>query len=209
MRSDTGRRLSLENTDAARAMGTVFVLNVTDDGGAFHVHADGIAPGQTLSDVAPSAADTAPKGEYMESLGSAMTDALVTTGLYRDEAVGMVNTWKRQWFATPGIRVLYMLPQALTDRMIPIHIEPPPREMVRTVVIRVEVITPELEAADVSAAELLGTARAPEAERHFEDLGRFAEPRLRRALSLVGNPPTGADLLSRIARSGLTVSTGE
>ena len=48
-----------------------------------------------------------------------------------DEAVAMVSTWKRQWFATPGVRVLYLIPQAWTDASIPLTVSPAPEELVR------------------------------------------------------------------------------
>src|SRR6185436_20945054 len=90
-----------------------------------------------------------------DSLAAAVTAALDETGLFHDEAVAMVNTWKRQWFRTPGVRVLYLMPQALTDAAIPLTITPPPEEVRRVMMIRVEVITPELEQADAAMAKLL------------------------------------------------------
>src|SRR5687768_17010626 len=111
----------------------------------------------------------------------------------------MVNTWKRQWFRTPGIRVLYVAPQSWTDRSLPLAVEPKPDAMVRVMVMRVEVITPELERADVSALKKLSSPEfAPDAVRHFDRLGRFAEPRLRRASWLAGRPDYARPLLATV-----------
>jgi hypothetical protein len=87
--------------------------------------------------------------------------------------------------------------------MIPLHVTPAPDLMVRTVVIRVELIAPELEAQDVAA---LGSL---EAESYFHALGRFAEPRLRRAVAIAGSSPTSDQLLAAIAGAQTGLALGE
>ncbi|XXY21890.1 hypothetical protein WME88_19945 [Sorangium sp. So ce216] len=201
----TGGAISAENT-LGEAIGTVFVLNVGASAGAFVAHPEGIAGGGTLVERAPSLDGAPPLDEFVEALGASVIDALDATGLYHDEAVSMVNTWKRQWFRTPGVRVLYLAPEAWTDASIPLTIDPTPDDMVRVMMLRVEVLSPEIEAADVGAARRLADpSTAGDAARHFDDLGRFAEPRLRRALALLGEPAYGAPLLARIA-AGATAS---
>ncbi len=75
--------------------------------------------------------------------------------------------------------------------------------------IRVEVITPELEQADAAMAKLLaqpdteGVGRA-----HFDALGRFAEPRLRRALAIVGEPTLGQAYLQSITSAETRAGVG-
>jgi hypothetical protein len=146
----------------------------------------------------------------VEALGEDVTNALDATGLYHDEAVAMVNTWKRQWFRTPGVRLLYLTPQAWTEASIPLSVDPAPEEMVRVMMIRVEVITPELEAADVAhVKKLAGGAEAEAAKAHFKALGRFAEPRLRRAIEIAGEEPNAAALLGEIASAETRVAAGE
>ena len=58
----------------------------------------------------------------------------------------MLETWRDSWFEE-GLRVFYVLPRAQTDAVLPVTIEPRPSELVRVLVGRVEVITPELEAS--------------------------------------------------------------
>ncbi len=203
------RAVTLSNRAAVGSVGVVFALTVDESGGAFVAHDAGILPGGTLAAHAPAPADLLPMDDYVASLSAAMVEALVGTGLYTDEAEGMVATWSRQWFRTPGQRVLYLMPQRWTDEMIPLRVEPAPDAVVRTVVIRVETITPELEAEDVAKARDLDGASSASAERHFLELGRFAEPRLRRALALLGQPAYGAPLLARISTVGMTAAVGE
>ncbi|MBS2014167.1 MAG: hypothetical protein JST00_14855 [Deltaproteobacteria bacterium] len=101
---------------------------------------------------------------------------------------------------------------ALVDQQIPLDLAPVPEETVRVMVIRVEALTPRLERADLAmAAALDGSdvqARA-QAEQYFHHLGRFAEPRLRRALGQSTMSPAAARLLDRIASADVRMTAGE
>src|SRR5262249_30534829 len=148
--------------------------------------------GGMLNGAIPSLEGAKDVEAYADELAKSVRTALDETGLYDDEATAMVNTWKRQWFRTPGARLLYLAPQAWTERSIPLAIDPTPDSTKRVMVIRVEIVTPELEKTDVSALRGLADAKtASHARDHFASLGRFAEPRLRRALALAGSPAYG------------------
>lgn len=194
-------------------MGASFVIQVGPDGGAFHSFDGGLAPGQSLSDLAPTPGEARPLDAYVAELGEQVTAALDATGLFHDEAVAMVNTWKRQWFRTPGLRVLYLAPQSFTEQQIPLHVSPAPDATVRVMMIRVEVITPEQEAEDLTWISLFGDAKAdPLAAAHFTDLGRFAEPRLRRAIALAAPSPArdkAEALLASLATADTRAVSGE
>jgi hypothetical protein len=192
------------------AVGPVFVMNVGGASGAFKAHPEGLAPGATLTDVAPTL-DAAPALDaYAQSLSDAVTAALDSVGLYHDESVAMVSTWRRQWFRTPGLRLLYVAPQSWTDASIPLTMQPKPDSVTRVMLIRVEVLTPEIEAADAQAAQGLAVqGQAAQAEAYFMALGRFAEPRLRRAMALLANPPYAGALLAQIATANTDISSGE
>ncbi len=174
--------LSIDNVSSA-PLGPVFVVDVTAESGAFRVAAAGVGAGATGALEVPAESERQPLDAFTAALGDAVTSALDATGLYHDEAVAMVNTWRRQWFLTPGLRVFYLAPQIWTDAVLPLTLDPIPDELVRVMVVRVELLTPEVEAEDARAVELLATD-ATSARAHFEALGRFAEPRLRRALEL-------------------------
>jgi hypothetical protein len=166
--------------------------------------------GESIEPPIPSLDGAAPTAIYVEALAAKVTEALDATGLYHDEALAMVHTWKRQWFGTPGVRVLYLMPQAWTDAAIPLTITPAPEETRRVMMIRVEVITPELEQADAAMAKQLAQPSTEGAARaHFDKLGRFAEPRLRRALSIVGDPALGQAYLESLTRAETRAGVGE
>jgi len=188
-------------------VGSVFLLNVDQEHGAFAEHSEGIASRGILDAAVPGLNGAPNIDEYAAQLSDAVTDALSATGLYHDEAIAMVNTWRRQWFRTPGVRALYLVPQSWTDQSIPLTISPKPDATVRVMLIRVELITPEQEAADVSALATFDSD-APRGKAYFTALGRFAEPRLRRALQL-STSVSGEQYLSQIASANSRVVSGE
>lgn len=201
--------LLLTNGDAKHAVGAAFVLRVDGDHAAFKVIPAGIAANGSLTEVAPPA--TQPIDTYAQDLAKAMVTELDKAGLYHDESVAMVKTWARQWFRTPGVRVLYLAPRSWTDAQIPLTVAPAPEEMVRVMVIRVEALTRVQERVDLAAArELDGTPAArTHGEAHFAALGRFAEPRLRRALAQFKAGAGATGYLDAISTVDASVRAGE
>ena len=103
---------------------------------------------------------------------------LVGEGLYRKEALAMVETWADHWFE-PGLRVFYLVPRARTDALLPLTLEPAPDELVRVLVGRLEMITPALRARVRQL--VVGLTSADDSERQrarvaLQREGRFAEP---------------------------------
>jgi hypothetical protein len=99
---------------------------------------------------------------------------LAGAGLYADEARAMVNTWRKSYFQTLGFRILYLLPRAKTDAVLPLTVEPKPKETVRVMVGRLDLLLPEHEEKAKKTIRESQTMRQAEAE-----LGRFAEPIVR------------------------------
>ena len=100
-------------------------------------------------------------------------------------ADAMIKTWRDNWFEE-GLRVFYVLPRQTTDAVLPVTIEPRPAELVRVLVGRAEVITPEMEK---SVQRQISMLRDPsprvrdEAMRTIRKYGRFSEPILKRVLA--------------------------
>jgi hypothetical protein len=108
-----------------------------------------------------------PLGDSLAPLLAGLQQTLITHGLYEREARAMLETWRDAWFEE-GLRVFYVLPRKATDAALPLTIDPTPDELVRVLVGRVEVITPEMEARVLADPE---------------SYGRFGEPILKRVLS--------------------------
>jgi hypothetical protein len=148
------------------------------------------APGVTGGNVDRPA--LAPRA--LDGLLAELERALVDQGLYPREARAMVTTWRDQWFVD-GLRLLYLVPRGVTDRVLPLRVAPAPDELQRVLVGRIEIITPETE---LSVRELLGSE--PNDERAIDTLrsrfGRFAQPVLTTARARAAD----AALAARIDR---------
>lgn len=110
---------------------------------------------------------------------------LTANGLYAKEARAMLKTWEDSWFEE-GLRVFYILPRSSTDRILPLAVNPQPKETVRVMVGRAEVITPEMERDVKNQVALLRSPSVKTREEARENLkkhGRFYEPILRSILT--------------------------
>lgn len=141
---------------------------------------------------------TGTSGSFDELL-AAVTQSLVETGLYQKEAESMVATWKDSWFLEPGTRLFYVVPEAITEELLPLTISPQPAETVRILVGRMEMMTPTEEAellghvtesferrveAHIAASEA-GTNVPPlPVPEVFVHMGRWAEPALVRVANI-------------------------
>ncbi len=114
---------------------------------------------------------------------------LIDTGLTKDEAWAMVETWAHSYFRTEGHRVLYILPDEWTDQLLPISVTPEPDRMVRTLVGRVEILTQDEEAQAVEDIEDAFHAGQQIPQMAWD--GRFSEPRIRRACQLIDDEEIG------------------
>jgi hypothetical protein len=93
---------------------------------------------------------------------------LVSEGLFPKEAEAMLDTWRDSWFE-PGLRVLYLVPRATADAILPLAIKPAPHNTARVFVGRMEIPTTEMQAdiaRDLDRNDSLALAR----------YGRFLEP---------------------------------
>lgn len=128
--------------------------------------------------------------EYLAEAQAQVAAALEATGLYPDEARAMVETWERSYFLTPGIRVLYIVPRAWTDALLPLTLTPEPDALVRTLVGRIEVMTEDEEWDLAEQLEGLDPGVGEDVQAGWslvDELGRLAEPKLRRVEELLEN----------------------
>ena len=88
----------------------------------------------------------------LDSLANRLETILTREGLYRREAQAMVDTWRDSWFEE-GTRLLYIVPRATVDAMLPLDIRPRPVETARVFVGRLELITPATTAEVKQALE--------------------------------------------------------
>jgi hypothetical protein len=197
-----------------RVVGSVFLM-VVGPQGAGYTDLGQLQENGSMEVSLPPA--SMPYPDFVASLKTRLALRLVQDGLYTDEAIAMVDTWERSYFLTPGVRVLYLLPQEYTDQIIPLSIQPAPDKLARTMVIRTELLTSSYEQMLTAWLSQLATgsdADKSAAQTQFLSLGRFAEPQLTRALALTQDPASqqaGQALLSQIQdhRQRWTAQTAE
>lgn len=192
-------RVEFTNPPTEQKIGAVFLMQVTATGGGF-VELGSLGGGAQVAGNIPGASMRLP--EFVAALKDRLARALVADGMFTDEAKAMVDTWERSYFLTPGVRALYLLPQSQTDKVIPLTIAPAPRVLRRSMVIRLELLTPTHEQTlSRWLAELAVSPTAETAAGKFYALGRFAQPHLARAVALAKDPAeraAGEALLAKI-----------
>jgi TRAP-type C4-dicarboxylate transport system substrate-binding protein len=176
--------LTLTN-DSSDAIPSIFLLELNEKGGAV-VELGALAAGQTMSNVTPPE-NLVTVDDYVNDASTRVAAALEKSGLYADEARAMVDTWSKSYFRSQGLRILYVVPRPWTDQLLPIAITPKPAALVRTLVGRVEVLTPADEDLLSSAVQSAMSANMPQSDL-IGQLGRFAEPKLRRVQQLISDP---------------------
>lgn len=142
-----------------------------------------------VSRVAVKGKTTASRPALTSSLEDAhrlVLQALVASGLYEKEAKAMLETWRDSWFED-GLRVIYLVPRAMTDEVLPLSVNPAPAKSVRVLVGRFEVLTAER--VEAARAVALSSGDASKA-------GRFAEPLLARAAA--NAPPAEKEKLQQL-----------
>jgi hypothetical protein len=177
---DSGERLAVPH---------VFILRV-EHGRGTYTYLPALRPGDRVDRVIPTMSGARALPEFTRGLAADLTRRLVASGLYPKEARAMVNTWQSSYFQSEGVRVLFVFPRASTDALIPMTITPPPKELVRVMVGRLELLTPEREQAAERAVRELASPEAAARNRAYEFLrgqGRYVEPILRRVLSTTGD----------------------
>jgi len=124
----------------------------------------------------------------IDELGRDLEGILVAQGLYQDEARAMVETWRDSWFEE-GSRLLYIVPPAFVNEVLPLSINPAPAQTVRVFVGRLELVTPATEKA-------VETAFATQDAAMLKAYGRFLEPILATMIKRETNPAQAGRLQS-------------
>lgn len=173
---DSKGEVVISNT-GSQPLAHLFLVGQKDGVGQF-AEIGQLQPGaQHAMTLAPEQA--AATAKVADQLGQRMAQALVGEGLYPREAQAMVKTWRDSWFEEDGLRVLYLLPRQWTDEILPLKLEPAPRELVRVMVGRAEALAPAMEdglASDLHKAKHGDVQARERVVAHLKRLGRFARP---------------------------------
>ncbi len=173
--------LNIEIPISGTAIPVAYLINVSATGQVFGVPVHGLSAGHTTRINASRIAEiTSGHGKVfpMHSLKAMLAHDLTDSGLFADEALAMIATWENGYFKVPGLRLLYILPRNEVESILPMQIVPQPIELARAFVGRIEVLL------DVEESEIINMVIRNGYLFDPDTLGRFAEPKLRRALEV-------------------------
>jgi hypothetical protein len=121
---------------------------------------------------------------------------LISEGLYEKEAEAMLQTWRNSWFEE-GLRVFYLMPRKTTDTILPIDIDPQPEDLVRVLVGRTELLTPQMEKTVTAQLRTLNDPSLSVRQTALKEInryGRFTESLLTQILSHTSDPRIKAEV---------------
>ena len=195
-------RSSLPDTDPHQ----LWLVDVRSDGRLAWRHADPTPVGFSADAIATVSSRFA-DADYGDglSLRKELSDALVSRGLFCDEADALLNTWQQSYFKNPGLRLFFLTNPAWTDQVLPLHITRGAK-ITRVMVGRIELETQRQldlmqEMADRPPLDLNISLKSAHPE--YEQLGRFRNALLIDYLSRHPNPA----LQSELQRYGITAFT--
>jgi hypothetical protein len=116
--------------------------------------------------------------------------ALEKEGLFKEEALAMLDTWKLSYFESEGTRVMFMLPRAWTDAQMPLSISAP-ADITRVMLGRIELVSSHQRQALKGLQELPAAA--------FEITPLYAESTAARQ-NMRAADPSHADLYRSVGR---------
>jgi hypothetical protein len=150
---------------------TLWLVNIRNDGRvAFRA-----MPGLTLGD-----ADRTPATAKMEfaardysvgnreALQSHLMAALMSSGLFRDEAQALLNTWELSYFKSAGWRVFFLVPKPWTDFYLPLQVSIP-SQITRVMVGRIELVSDEQKQALKELASFSEASIEDEKSKFWEE----------------------------------------
>jgi hypothetical protein len=161
-----------------------FLIHVNESGDGQMLSLDGVKTKEEVTVLAKRIAQlkdhsqTAPYIIKGQQARGKMIDELIVSGLYKDEAEAMINTWENGYLKVPGLRMLYILPRSEVDKVLPLTINPAPEKLVRSFVGRMEILL------DTDEQKVLQEIITQQDRFQARSLGRFAEPILHRMRAL-------------------------
>lgn len=127
-------------------IGPLWLIQVRQDGQcAFRPLAGFDVSGDTTARLAETSyrfTDTDFAPQNRARLEAAMHDALIEDGLFADEAAALLATWQKSYFASPGLRLFYLVPRQWTDHYLPLALSQP-ASVNRVMIGRLELIGDE------------------------------------------------------------------
>jgi hypothetical protein len=178
------KKYTFTNSSKKEAVEHLLLVHVAG-GKAMAKYIPSLGAGQTLAVDLAMEKDARPVAEIAPQMRQALAEHLEEAGLFPREAAGMARIWQKEWFEADGVRVIYLNPPGATSLLMPVQVDPPPAQTVRTIMIAVECLKDSRENLVRQMIIDLGDrayAVRETAQKQLLHIGRQAEPALREAL---------------------------
>ncbi|HSY42627.1 MAG TPA: hypothetical protein VK811_01875 [Candidatus Acidoferrum sp.] len=140
-------RNQLENVlaDKPLEIHALWLVNIRPNGEIAFRTLPSVALGNNSDEILARTPSAFLPGEYslanFDKLKDSLKAALVSEGLFNDEAQALLKTWEVSYFKSPGLRVFFLCPRAWTDHYLPLQISLR-AQINRVMVGRIELVTP-------------------------------------------------------------------
>ena len=139
---DNHRGLAMLDPDDNLRIHAAWLVDFRPDGACAFKSVGEVKWGKEIRAVVPASFNTddfSPKN--MPRLQDEMRKALITDGLFADEADALLKTWQVSYFKSPGLRFFYLCPRADIENTLPLEISVP-CIVTRVMIGRIELVTP-------------------------------------------------------------------
>lgn len=133
-----GLTVNLRDDASLTVLPPSWLVRVLPDGRVWYRRLDSGADLGSVVSLPREDADAVRDG--LPALRRELAGALVAQGLYADEAQAMLETWQLSYFASEGLRLFFLLPQAWTDTHLPVSISVP-AQITRVMMGRIELVS--------------------------------------------------------------------
>jgi hypothetical protein len=162
---------------ASRAGHPVFDLTVVDRRKADHIRVARLAKLESGAKVAELEFKEADAKGWPASALDTLIGQLKEGGLFEDEAKSLAELWKQELFLTPGLTLLYCLPQEEYERLLPMKMKPKAEKLVRVGLVQHPHCEPDLAERVAALVNNLSNEdfdTRERAQKQLDELGRAA-----------------------------------
>lgn len=168
-------------------IGALWLVHIRRDGAVAYRALDPVTVTTDTDSILATTDSAFAAGDYstghLDDLRSKVHDALTAEGLNADEATAMLETWKRAYFQSPGLRLFLLVPRAWTDAVLPLTLSRP-AEIKRVMMGRIELVSDEqrqllrklaTSSSPIDTAWLDRLGDSPAAERFRQGRSNFGD----------------------------------
>jgi hypothetical protein len=140
VRTPSRQTLEVRAATEGLTVGHIWLVDIRPYGTGAYRAVPKVTPADAVTIPAQFAPDAYSR-DNLATLHGLMRSALITEGLFADEADALLATWDGSYFQNPGERLFFLVPRAWTDAVLPLNLSIR-ADVTRVMVGRIELVTP-------------------------------------------------------------------